>query len=734
MLNLFSAEIALENNFSDEQIRTVIDALRKEGKAQEIIYHTENKESFRYVIITEVVTDTNDSQIQATTSVDKFKLQKGEFLEFVQAPLDSGLVREKQYTLPFKEDHDHQASLECLRPIAIEHLRCISKIEKVISTPKKPRIVAKKESSSHTTCLLFTLLIVLIGGSLNLYGLPTLLSNKHSADLTLLFNTVDVQVSIGAKKYPAKGNRVDISLPLGRYHLLAKKPGFKPARQDIFLTADEKIGIQLEELYTLAIYADMEGSKVTLNGNIVGTAGRTAPLEFSLIQGEYDLILTNPAVSTPFQKKILLHGDQIIRAELPHPLLTIRTNIDDAIIKVAEKEYQAKGKELGLKLPLGTYQLTVRKSSYIIVKKEVIIKDQDQILPITLEMIHYQLSIIPNVTNSSISVTCTNGQKYFGSASPNNPFQIDTSAQSCKVLAEKQGYRHIGKEVSLTENLKLPLTLEKLFLVTISTNMDLSTILLDGKEVGKAGTKIPTVLSIPRGKYSITVSNPQATAPVQQQLLLKKDQRLHIDLPLPQLTVKVNKKRATLLIDQKKYRVSGKQLTLGIPLGSHHITAQKRGYITIQREVLVRDGAQTFFELLPSVSSLSIRSNVDKTAIYVKCKDGKEHSGLASPEAPFHLKTIAGTCTISASREGYKQLTKTVTLPDEKDTSVQLIAQEKEKILKPRKRKQRVKGRETVLKTKPESKPDFLPIKAEKITEVKEVKKKIWGRRKQNNG
>ncbi|MCI5161563.1 MAG: PEGA domain-containing protein [Candidatus Electrothrix sp. AX5] len=703
MLNLFSAEIALENNFSNEQIHTVSHALHKEGQAQEIIYHTENQESFRYVIITKVATDTNNGQIQATTSVDKFKLQKDEFLEFVQDTLDDGLVREKQYTIPLKEDHNHQACLECLHPVATKHLSCINKVEEVISipSPQRPQNVVK-ESNSRTTCLLFTLLVVLIGGSL--YGLRPLFSNKHSADLTLLFNTVDVQVWLGAKEYPTKGNRVDLSLPLGRYRLLAKKPGFKPVRQDIFLTADEEIGIRLEEFYTLAVYADMEGSKVMLDGNIVGTAGSTAPLEFSLVTGEYDLILTHPAVSTPFQKKILLNGDQIIRAELPHPQLTIRTNIDDALIKIAEKEYQAKGKELKLKLPAGSYQLIARKPSYIPVEKEVVIKDEDQLLPITLEMIHYQLSIIPNVANSSISVICTNGQKYFGTASPKKPFQIDTSAESCKVLAENQGYRHVGQEVSLAADVVLPITLEKLFIVTISTNMDLSTVLLNGKEVGKAGTKTPAVLSLPSGKYSITVSNPQATAPVQQKLLLRKDKRLRIDLPLPQLTIKVNQKGTTLLIDQKKHRVSGKQLRLGLPLGSHHVTAQKKGYITIQREVLVRDGAQTFFELIPSVSSLSIRSNIDKTAIYVKCKDGKKYSGIASPETPFHFEKIAGTCTISASREGYKHLTKTVTLPDEKDISVQLIAKEKEKILEPRKRKQRVKGGKTVSETKTEEK------------------------------
>ncbi|MGB5685888.1 MAG: PEGA domain-containing protein [Candidatus Electrothrix sp.] len=706
MLNLFSAETALENNLPEEQIRTVVHALRREGKAQEIIYHTENKESFRYVISTNLVTDTGEKLIQATTSVEKFKLQEDEFLEFVQDTLDGDLVREKRYTLPLQEDHDNQACLECLRPIAIKHLRCICKIENLLATQRPKTVV--KESGSRTTLFLFALLISLIGGSL--YILLPLFANKQSADLTLLFNTVNVQVWLGTEKYPTKGNRLDLTLPLGRYRLRAEKPGFKPIRQDIFLTENEEIGIRLEELYALTVYADMEKSKVLLDGNIVGAAGRNVPLDLSLTKGEYDLTLTNTAVSTPFQKKILLDRDQVIRAELPHPRLTIHTNVDDAIIAVAEKEYQVKEKEVHLKLPVGDYQLIARKPGYASIEKEVIIADQDQILPITLEMIHYQLSIIPNVINSSISVLCTNGQKYFGIASPDTPFQVETSAESCKVLAENQGYRHIGQDVLLTGDLELPITLKRLFLVTVYTNLDLSTVLLDNKEVGKAGTKTPAVLSIPSGNYALTVSNPQAAAPVQQKILIKKDQRLNIDLPLPQLTIKINVKGTTLLVDQKEHQVSEKRLTLELPQGSHHITAQKKGYITLQREILVRDRAQTFFELLPEVYPLSIRSNIDKTAIYVKCKDGKEYSGPASPQTPFDLEAIAGACTVSASREGYKQLTTTVTLPAEKNISVQLIAAEvqktKEKILEPRKTKHRVKGLEPRIDTRVDTKVD----------------------------
>ncbi|MCI5209779.1 MAG: PEGA domain-containing protein, partial [Candidatus Electrothrix sp. ATG2] len=300
MLNLFSAEPALENNFSDEQIRTVTHALRREGKAQEVIYHTENKESFRYVITTEMSTDRSEKLIQTTTSVEKFTLQEDEFLEFVQASLDGGLVREKQYTLPLREDHDNHACLECLHPIAIKHLRCINKIEKLLATPKKPQPVVQ-ESGSRTTLLLFALLIALIGGSLFL--LRPLLTNKQSADLTLLFNTVDVQVQLGAKTYPSKGNRLDFTLPLGRYRLQAEKPGFKPVHQDIFLTADEEKGIQLEKLHTLTVYADMEDSRVLLDGNIMGTAGRVTPLELSLTEGVYELSLTHPAISTSFHKK-----------------------------------------------------------------------------------------------------------------------------------------------------------------------------------------------------------------------------------------------------------------------------------------------------------------------------------------------------------------------------------------------------------------------------------------------
>ncbi|MCI5157035.1 MAG: PEGA domain-containing protein, partial [Candidatus Electrothrix sp. AUS1_2] len=309
MLNLFSAETAQENNFPDEQIRAIIHALRNEGKAQEVIYHTENKESFRYVVTTEIVTDTDEKLIRATTSVEKFKLQEDEFLEFVQETLDKGLVQEEKYTVPLPEEEDPDDQ-ECLRPIAVKHLRCIDKIEKIISAPRPQPVI--KESGSRTTFLLFTIFIALIGAGLS-FLLP-LLTDKQSADLTLLFNTVNVQVRLGTEQYTTDGNRLDFTLPLGRYHLQTEKSGFKPLSRDIFLTTDEEIGIRLEKLHTLTIYADMEDSRVLLDGNIVGTAGRTTPLELSLLDGEYNLSLTNPVVSKPFQQKILLQEDQIIRA------------------------------------------------------------------------------------------------------------------------------------------------------------------------------------------------------------------------------------------------------------------------------------------------------------------------------------------------------------------------------------------------------------------------------------
>ncbi len=726
MLNLFSAEKALENKFSDEQVRAVIHALRREGKAEEIIYHTEDKKSFRYVITTEMTSNTGKKQIETTTSVEKFKLQEDEFLEFVHESLDGGLVREKQYTLPLQEEHDEQNCLECLQPVAIKHLRCINKIERILSQPRLQKTA--QENSTRTIFTLFVLLIALIAGSL--FFLRPLLTNKQAADLTLLFNTVNVQVQLGTEQYTSKGNRLDLTLPLGRYRLQAAKTGFKPARQDIFLTADEEIGIRLAELHTLTVYADMEGTRVLLNKNIIGTLEPNNPLELSLTQGEYELVLTNPAVSTHFQKKILLKDDQIIRAELPHPQLTIRTNVDDLMLSLGGKDYPVQDNELKLKLPLGSYQLIARKLGYFPVTQEIILENQDQILPINLKIIEHQLSISSNVVNSSISVSCANEQKYFGIASPAAPFQVETAAQSCTLLAEKQGYQHVRQEVSLTADQEVPITLHQLFLVTVYTNLDLSTVLVDNEKKGKAGTRTPAVFSLPDGTYTITVSHSQARAPVEQQLKITKDQRLNIDLPLHRLTVKTNVADTTLLVDEKKYQVPGKKMTFELPQGSHDITAQKKGYITIQRDVLVRDGAQTFFELAHPTHPLSIRSNIDKTAIYVKCKDGKEYSGSATPSAPFRLQAVAGVCTVSASRKGYKDVSKTLTLPDEKEIFIHLVADQKEKTLKPKKKKPQVKRVETKTEIqppptskpepKPTRKPDLLPVKPKKTTEVKE--------------
>ncbi|MCI5133137.1 MAG: hypothetical protein D3904_16885, partial [Candidatus Electrothrix sp. EH2] len=159
MLNFFSTETAAENDFPDEQIRRVIHALRRERKVREIIYHTENKESFRYVITTEIQSDSKEKVLRATTSVDKFRLQEDEFLEFVQETLDGGLVRERQYSLPLEDDQNYDTCEECLHPIAVRHLRCLKKIEQLPSAaPPPPPVV--QQNSGRTTCLLFTVFVV----------------------------------------------------------------------------------------------------------------------------------------------------------------------------------------------------------------------------------------------------------------------------------------------------------------------------------------------------------------------------------------------------------------------------------------------------------------------------------------------------------------------------------------------------------------------------------------------
>lgn len=598
MLHLFSAETVAENDFPDEQIRTVIHALRKEGKVREIIYHTENKESFRYVISTEIQSGSKEKVLRSTTSVDKFRLLEEEYLEFIQDTLDGGLVRERQYSLPFDEEHDDHDREEHLRPIAIRHLRCIEKIERLSSAPKPHPAV--QQNSSRTTCLLFTLLIALIGGTL--YYLLPLFTPKYPADLTLLFNTVDVQVRLGTEVHTSKGNRLDLTLPLGRYKMHAEKQGFKPVRQDIFLSADEEVMVRLEELHSLTLFADIEESSVLLDGKTVGKP----------------------------------------------------------------------------------------------VEQEVSITEQNQELPISLEKFHHRLSVIPDVADTSVSISCKNGQKYFGIAGPDSPFQLETAAASCTILAENQGYQPVTEEVSLTKETasELSVNLKELFLVTLYTNLDFSTVLLDGREAGTAGIRTPTVLSVPGGSYLITVSNPQAGAPVEKRLRITEDQLLKIDLPLPRLTVTMNVAETSLLVDKKKHQVAGKKISLELSPGSHRIIVRKEGYITLQREVFVQDGVQTFFELRPQRHPFSVISNIDKTDIYVKCKDENEYSGLASPEAPFHFEAVAGSCTISADRKGYEKLTRKVTVPAEKELSLHLLASVAERqekiILRPRSKKQAV--------------------------------------------
>ncbi|MCI5224734.1 MAG: hypothetical protein D3924_19215, partial [Candidatus Electrothrix sp. AR4] len=140
MYNFFSVETALENNFFDEQIHAVIDLLQREGRVEDVIYYTEDKESFKYIVTTEMMADKADNLIKIITSLRKFKLKRGEFLEYIEDTLEYCFVPEKKSSLPLRTDHDDSDSRtvykNSLRSIAEKHLQCIQKVEKLLSAPK----------------------------------------------------------------------------------------------------------------------------------------------------------------------------------------------------------------------------------------------------------------------------------------------------------------------------------------------------------------------------------------------------------------------------------------------------------------------------------------------------------------------------------------------------------------------------------------------------------------------
>jgi hypothetical protein len=503
MYNLFSAEPALEDNFFNERIRAVIDQLKGEGKVQETIYHTENKEAFKYTVTTEIAADTADHLIRSTTSVEKFKLQRDEYLEYIQDTLEGCFVPEKKNSLPLCANHDDPASRalcdSCLRPIAEKHLRCTDKVEKLLSVPKD--IVPEKKTRFaffRLLPLVFLLLLVSVGLFISL---PSFDFNKNKGEsfpvafrqnkqasqppdqekgyapvgkdifpgdneevvlemhpvqylLSIASNVDNTSISVscrdGRKHFGAvsRTSTFNVKAIAGTCGISAEKQGYLPVSQEILLTADQQVPIHLRELFFLTVYANMDQSTVSVDGKEVGTAHIKTPATISLPTGTYEVEVANNQAQSPFKKTIHLADDSDLRAVLARPELTIQLNVDNARIKVDKKEHLAKGKQFKLSLPVGTYHLSVRKKEYVPIKKNISLK-KDTNISLTLSPVRHPLTLVSAMDNVMISVSCEDGEKHSGTASRKASLTVEVPAGKCEVSAEKKGYIAFSKKIKI---------------------------------------------------------------------------------------------------------------------------------------------------------------------------------------------------------------------------------------------------------------------------------------------
>jgi hypothetical protein len=86
---------------------------------------------------------------------------------------------------------------------------------------------------------------------------------------------------------------------------------------------------------------------------------------------------------------------------------------------------------------------------------------------------------------------------------------------------------------------------------------------------------------------------------------LTDDTDLHIVLVRPALTIRFNVEDVSVKVDNKEYVPSNQKLEISLPVGEHHVSARKKGYLKIEKNITLTTDTQ----ILLALSSASVMSS-----------------------------------------------------------------------------------------------------------------------------
>ncbi|MCI5221859.1 MAG: hypothetical protein D3924_04110, partial [Candidatus Electrothrix sp. AR4] len=148
-------------------------------------------------------------------------------------------------------------------------------------------------------------------------GLQAVLSKPK---LTIQLNVNAVHIKVDKKEHLVQGKQFSLSLPVGEYHLAAKKKGYVTIKKVISLKKDTKISLTLSPVrHALTLAATMDKIAISVrceNGERrSGTVSRKAPLKMELLTGNCT-VQGEKKGYTAFSKKINIFSEQIITVQL----------------------------------------------------------------------------------------------------------------------------------------------------------------------------------------------------------------------------------------------------------------------------------------------------------------------------------------------------------------------------------------------------------------------------------
>jgi len=185
------------------------------------------------------------------------------------------------------------------------------------------------------------------------------------------------------------------------------------------------------------------------------------------------------------------------------------------------------------------------------------------------------------------------------------------------------------------------------FILTVYSNREDSTVYIDNKSVGIAGSINPLRLSRPQGTYKVSVGKKNFSKIDFPPLYLTKNESLAATLNQTEavLALTFNVQDVKIFLNGVEYNSTGNRFTLALPPATYQIRLEKHGYKTVDQKIVLTSDMEVPRINLPPMFILKIKVNIDQSTVLI---NGKTVDS-ADTKNPAEISLPAGKYTVEVT-------------------------------------------------------------------------------------